>query len=397
MAGDDFEEQDRKAARNFAAAAESAGVKRIVYLGGLGDERDKLSHHLKSRHEVGNILADGAVEVIELRAAIIIGNGSAAFEMLRHLTERLPMMIAPRWLETRIQPLAEKDLVSYLVAAASVDTETDEVVEVGGTDVVTYRDMIMGYAEERGLKRRVVGFPVLTPRLSSYWVNLMTPLKASIARPLIDGLRNEVIVWNDGAGEMFPGISPVGYRAAVKDALESQVATLHDPKAPGEPAPGAFAGIITEEQVVPTAADPATLLAVIGSIGGDSRWYPLRWTWWMRARLDDLFGGRGLKWVRPPEGLTPGGRVDWWRIEVVTDDRLLLRAEMKTPGEAWLEWSIVPKDGGSELHQTAYFRPRGLLGRAYWWVLWPFHTPIFKLMATRLSSRAEAAQVAALR
>ena len=392
MSGDDFEAEDRKAARNFAAAAERAGVRRIVYLGGLGDERDRLSHHLKSRHEVGRILAEGDVQVIELRAAIIVGNGSAAFEMLRHLTERLPVMIAPRWLETKIQPLAERDLVRYLVGSVSLDVDENRVFEIGGTDVVTYRDMILDFARERGLTRRVIGVPVLTPRLSSYWVNLVTPLPASIARPLIDGLRNEVVVQDRSASDAFPDIHPMGYREAVRESLDSQIEMLFDPAAPGEPVPGVLAGVLTEEHVVQTSASPATLADVIGSIGGDARWYPLRWAWWVRGRLDDLFGGRGLKWERPVGDLEPGARVDWWTVEVANDDRLLLRAEMKVPGEAWLEWRIVPMTLGSELHQTAYFRPRGLLGRAYWWLLWPFHTPIFKLMATRLSSRAEASR-----
>jgi uncharacterized protein YbjT (DUF2867 family) len=390
MSGDDFEEQDRKAARNFAAAAEAADVSRIVYLGGLGDEKDRLSHHLESRHEVGRILAEGGVQVIELRAAIIVGNGSAAFEMLRHLTERLPMMIAPRWLETKIQPLAERDLVRYLVEAMTLDMSESRVIEIGGTDVVTYRDMILGFAEERGLTRRVIGVPVLTPRLSSYWVNLVTPLPASIARPLIDGLRNEVVVKDGSSRDAFPEVQPMGYRAAVRDALDSQIEMLFDPAAPGKPVPGVLAGVLTEEHIVQTSASPATLAGVIGSIGGDARWYPLRWAWWVRGRLDDLFGGRGLKWERPDGDLEPGARVDWWTVEVANDDRLLLRAEMKVPGEAWLEWRIVPTASGSELHQTAYFRPRGLMGRAYWWLLWPFHTPIFKRMASRLSARAEA-------
>ena len=392
MGGDDFEEKDREAARNLRTAAEHAGVRRIVYLGGLGDENDRLSHHLRSRHEVGKILADGDVQVVELRAAIIVGNGSAAFEMLRHLTERLPMMIAPRWLETRIQPLAERDLVRYLVGTVSLDMDESRVFEIGGTDVVTYRDMILDFAKERGLTRRVIGVPVLTPRLSSYWVNLVTPLPASIARPLIDGLRNEVVVKDAGASVAFPDVRPMGYREAVRDALDSQIEMLFDPAAPGEPIPGVLAGILTDEHVVQTSASPGTLAEVIRSIGGDARWYPLRWAWWVRGRLDDLFGGRGLKWERPDGGLEPGARVDWWTVEVANDDRLLLRAEMKVPGQAWLEWRIVPTVSGSELHQTAYFRPRGLLGRAYWWLLWPFHTPIFKLMATRLSSRAEASR-----
>lgn len=390
MSGRGFEDKDRRSASNFIRAAERAGVERIVYLGGLGEQDDSLSAHLRSRHEVGKILAGGDVRCIELRAAIVIGSGSAAFEMLRHLTEKLPAMIAPRWLSTRIQPLGEKDLVRYLCAAAEVELNGDRVVEIGGRDVLTYSQMIGIYARHRGLRRMILGVPVLTPRLSSYWVDLVTPIPSSVAHPLIDGLKNEVIVRDDDATRLFPEIEPRGYSEAVEDALSAQVRFLETATRPGEPpASGALAGIKVDRQWMSSTAAASTLGRVVGSIGGEAGWYPLRWAWWVRARLDDLFGGAGLRWQRPEGGLKEGARVDWWTVQEVDNERLLLKAEMRVPGEAWLEWRVVPRQGTSELRQTAYFRPRGVAGRLYWYLLYPFHAPIFRLMAYRLARRAE--------
>ena len=221
MDADGFEERDRTAARNFLTAAQHNGVERIIYLSGLGRSGDQLSTHLKSRHEVGEILASGHIPVTELRAAIVVGSGSSAFDMLRYLTERLPAMIAPRWLATRIQPIAEDDLVAYLIAAGA-ESEPGGVVEIGGAEVVTYRQMIEGYAGLRRLRRVVVGIPLLTPSLSSYWVRLMTPVPTSVSRPLIDGLRNEVVVTNDDARERYPNVEPIGYVAGAAAALDRQ-------------------------------------------------------------------------------------------------------------------------------------------------------------------------------
>lgn len=391
MAGKDFADKDRRAASAFAAAAEAASVRRIVYLGGLGRGGDKLSSHLTSRHEVGEILARGSVQTIELRAAIVIGAGSVAFEMLRYLTERLPVMIAPRWLSTRIQPIAEADLVTYLIAASTAEIDENRIVEIGGQDVTTYRDMILAYAEERGLRRGIIGVPVLTPNLSSYWIKLVTPIPTSIARPLIDGLKNEVVVTDDSAASLFPDIAPGDYRTAVSDLLEEQVGRLEIATAPDVPPyPGTFDSLFADRQWVRSRAHPKRMGDVIASIGGDPHWYPLRWTWWVRARLDDLFGGAGLRWERPEGDLRPGARVDWWTVKDIAPDRLLLRAEIKAPGEAWLEWRVVPLEPGCELRQTAYFRPRGAAGHLYWWGLYPFHAPIFRRMARSLARRAEA-------
>lgn len=390
MGSKGFAGMDKKAAENFARAAAAASVKRIVYLGGLGAHDDKLSQHLESRHEVGRILAEGTVPVLEFRAAIVIGSGSVAFEMLRHLTERLPVMIAPRWLTTRIQPIGELDLTSYLMAGATVELEGNRVVEVGGLDALTYKEMILEYAAVRGLRRVIIGVPVLTPRLSSYWVNLVTPVKSSISQPLIDGLRNEVVVEDDSAKKIWPEIEPVGYREAVEQAMRRQIGFLDTPADPElKPPPGSLDGMLFDTQRAVSGADEERLGSEIAGIGGNAGWYPLRWAWWIRARIDDAVGGTGLRWERPQGPLRVGQRVDWWTVEDTGPDRLLLKAEMKVPGEAWVEFRVVDTDPGSELRQTAYFRPRGLLGRLYWWALWPFHISIFSLMAKRLARRAE--------
>jgi len=385
-----FAAKDKQAATNFARSAAKANVGRIVYLGGLGSSDDRLSQHLKSRQEVGRLLSDGDVPVLEFRAAIVIGSGSVAFEMLRHLTERLPAMIAPRWLSTRIQPIGEWDLTSYLLAGATVDLQENRIVELGGLEALTYKQMILDYASVRGLKRLIVSVPVLSPRLSSYWVNLVTPIRSVIAQPLIDGLRNEVVVSDDSAKAMFPAIDPVGYKESVRQALRTQVDFLDSPADPAlKPLPGALDGMLMDRQRAQSGAEENILGEEIARIGGDPQWYPLRWSWWIRARIDDLAGGGGLEWERPDRPLRPGDRVDWWTVEDTGPDRLLLKAEMRVPGEAWVEFRVVETDPGSELRQTAYFRPRGLLGLLYWWVMWPFHVAIFRLMAKRLARRAE--------
>jgi uncharacterized protein YbjT (DUF2867 family) len=389
MSGAHFQANDRAAAANFLQAAEHASVERIVYLSGLGVEDPALSSHLRSRHEVGRRLASGTIPVTELRAAIVIGSGSVAFDMLRYLTERLPLMVAPRWLSTRIQPISEDDLTLYLLAAG-VEDRPGGIVEIGGRDVLTYRDMILRYAAERALRRRIFSVPVLSPRLSSYWVDLMTPVRASIARPLIDGLRNEVIVTNQAAAERYPHIEPMGYDDAVRRALARQEEAIGNALVDGRPAEnGASVGLLIDDRQVDVGVAPEDAAVELYGMGGDPSWYPLGWAWWIRARLDSIFGGVGLKWAKPVPALQRGAIVDWWKVDAVRPHALWLRAQMKTPGEAWLALRVSARSGGSSLRQVAVFRPRGLRGRLYWWGLLPFHAPIFRLMAERLGRRME--------
>lgn len=400
-----FDEEDRRAADGFRQAAERAGVGRIVYLGGLGrDDDPALSRHLRSRHEVGRVLAGGTVPVTELRAAVIIGSGSASFEMLRYLVEVLPVMVTPRWVENRCQPIAIRDVLSWLVAAGERTVPGHEIVEVGGADVVTYRSMMHTYAEAAGLGRRVIiPVPVLTPKLSSLWVGLVTPLPAELAKPLVESLTNEVIVTRpppfDGLGR-----APMGFRAAVELALQRSAALQVDTRwsdaslpgrSPADPLPSdpgwAGGSLLVDEATATSSASPSAVFETVAGIGGERGWYVTPFLWRLRGWLDKLVGGVGMRrGRRHPDRLWVGDAVDFWRVEAVEPDRLVrLRAEMRLPGEAWLEWQIEPDGTGSRLTQRASFYPRGLAGRAYWYSLIPFHALIFGRLAQRLATAAE--------
>jgi uncharacterized protein YbjT (DUF2867 family) len=396
----DFAARDRRAAESFRDAAARAGIRRIVYLGGLGDDESGLSKHLSSRHEVGAILAAGPTPVTELRAAVIIGSGSVSFEMIRYLTEVLPAMITPRWLETRCQPIAIRDVLEYLVAVLD-DDAGDHVYEIGGADVLTYRDMMQGYAAVAGLPRRIiVPVPVLTPRLSSLWIGLVTPLPTGVARPLVDSLRHEVIVHDDTAHGRFH-ITPTPYRESVARALERSD-SLRVPtrwsdarQGPARTIPGdpAWAGgtLFTDRRTVSSSASAADVFWAFTRVGGDVGYYGMEWAWHLRGLIDTLVGGVGLRrGRRHPEDLYEGESLDFWRVAAVEPARRLqLYAEMKVPGEAWLEWTVSEEPSGSLLTQTAYFAPRGLLGRLYWLALLPFHGPVFRTMSRRIAATAE--------
>lgn len=408
---DDFERTDRLGAENTAAAAAAAGVSLIVYLGGLGeDDHDQLSEHLTSRHEVGRVLAAGPVPVTELRAAVIIGSGSASFEMLRHLDEVLPVMVCPRWVtHTRCQPIAIADVLHYLVAVLALPGEGHQVYEIGGPDVLTYRDMLDTYASVAGLRRRVVlPVPLLTPRLSSHWVNLVTPLPYGLARPLIDSLVNDVVV---GPGRDIRRVvphEPIRLDEAIERALarvkDLAVTTSWMDSAPGRghgpatpmPQDPSWAGgtVYADLQEVRTVASPETLFAVVSGVGGDRGWYVGRPLWALRGWADKVVGGVGMRrGRRHPDHLRVGDALDFFRVEAIDPPHVLrLRAEMKVPGDAWLEWHISgDPEGTSVLAQRARFRPRGVAGRAYWWVLLPIHAVMWRLLARRLAAAAEAA------
>ena len=407
----DFAARDRTAAANLRDAAAAAGVGRLVYLGGLGGADGRLSAHLRSRQEVGRVLAAGPVPVSELRAAVIIGSGSASFEMLRHLVEVLPVMVTPRWIDTRCQPIAVRDVLRLLTATLEVPETTGEVLEVGGPDVLTYREMMHVYAEVAGLSRRLIlRVPVLTPGLSSRWVGLVTPLPTGLARPLIDSLVTEVVATTRGAERHLPA-PEVAFRDAVRLALQRvqdlDVATTwadaggvalpvtapddgpEDPR-PEDPA---WAGgtVLADVRTVTCAAPPAVLFRTVSGIGGQRGYGSARLLWELRGVLDKLVGGAGLRrGRRHPDDLAVGDAVDLWRVEALDAPRLLrLRAEMRLPGEAWLEFRIQPDGEGSRLEQRARFHPRGLTGRLYWWGMAPFHRLIFPRMARRLAESAE--------
>jgi uncharacterized protein YbjT (DUF2867 family) len=399
-AGSGFHERDVVAARAFAAAAAAAGVSRIIYLGGLGDPEQDLSEHLRSRQATGDALREAGVPVTEFRAAVVVGSGSISFEMIRYLTERLPVMICPQWVYTRVQPIGVDDLLRYLVAALDVAGSAGRTVEIGGADVRTYGDMMLGYAEARGLRRRLQPVPVLTPVLSSYWVHLVTPIPSAIARPLIEGLRSEVVVRDDAARTLFPEIIPVDYLTAVRAA----VATLENGDVEtswadalvtscGGPAPRVFrqeAGMLIERRTARVAAPPADVFAVCLGIGGDRGYGYADVLWEARGLVDRLVGGVGLRrGRRDARDLRTGDALDFWRVEAVEPARLLrLRAEMKVPGRAWLQFETLREGQGTLLVQTAYFAPKGLPGLLYWYSLAPIHARIFSGMIAALAAAA---------
>jgi uncharacterized protein YbjT (DUF2867 family) len=402
----DFTQSDRIAAERFGNAARAAGVRRIVYLGGLGVDGSKLSKHLRSRHEVGDILRASGVPVTEFRAAIIVGSGSISFEMIRYLTERLPLMVAPKWVATRCQPIGNRDVIAYLVAALRKNDTVSTVYEIGGTDVLPYRDMMMRYAEMRGLWRRMLIVPFFTPRLSSYWVHLVTPIPARVARPLIDGLHNEVIVTDDAARRDFPEIEPMGYSEAVQLALDRSLSTgpattwfdaFDVRRLPGE-FTGLEQGMLIDRRERATRASPESVSAVYSSLGGRRGWLYGDILWQLRGAMDRVVGGIGTRrGRRSATDLRVGDAVDFWRVEAYRPgDLLRLRAEMKLPGLAWLQFESLPQPGGgTTLRQTAFYEPRGLFGYAYWYGVVPFHQFIFGNMATRIVEEAEKLEDAA--
>ncbi len=402
----DFQRTDAAAATNVRDAADAAGLRRIVYLGGMGDDDGELSAHLASRHEVGRILASGRTPTTELRAAVIIGSGSLSFEMLRYLTEVLPVMITPMWVRTRCQPIAIRDVLDYLVGVLDDPEAVDRVLDIGGADVITYQEMMRVFAEEAGLRRRIIiPVPVLSPGLSSRWVGLVTPLPAGIARPLIDSLRHEVVARDRSIDALVPH-EPLDVRSAVRLALRHTRTEAVETRwsdagfTPADTLPGdpewSGGSTLADEQVVTTSADRSSLYHAFARIGGANGYYVVDWAWRFRGLVDRLIGGPGLRrGRRHPLDLRPGESLDFWRVTDVEPGRhLVLEAEMRVPGRAWLAWHIEGDDaepGGLRLRQTAHFAPRGLWGRAYWYAMFPFHVVIFAGMARAIVRYAERA------
>jgi len=401
--GSEFERRDRTAAQNFATQAKRAGVKRLIYLGGLGSSGPELSKHLKSRQDTGRILREFGPPVTEFRAAVIVGSGSVSFEMIRYLTERLPVMICPQWVTTRCQPIAIRDVLSYLSAALKVNDSANQIVEIGGADIHTYESMMLIYAELRGLKRLLIRVPVLTPRLSSYWVDLVTPIPSSISRPLIEGLKSEVICHDTLAKTLFPGIQFLEYREAVRLALGrlnsgelesiwSGSLSSTESRTPPPALLKTTEGMIIDARESPVKAPVSVVFRVVSRVGGKQGWFYGNVLWRLRAIFDRMIGGVGMRrGRRDPNVLRPGEPVDFWRVEAVETDRLLrLHAEMKLPGKAWLQFEIIEKpDGATRLRSTAFFEPRGLAGQIYWWVLYPIHVKIFNGINRNIALAAE--------
>lgn len=406
--GGDFGATEREMAQRFAREAKQAGVRRIVYLGGMIPEDEELSEHLSSRGEVGDVLLGSGVPAAVLQAGVVIGSGSASFEMLRYLTERLPVMVTPKWVNTRIQPIAIRDVLRYLVGAADMPDDVSRRFDIGGPEVLTYLDLMQRFAAISGLpKRRVLKVPLLSPGLSSHWIGLITPVPASLARPLVESLRNTVVAADTDIKRYVPDPPDglIDFDRSVELALTkiqnldvptswSSAATAGAP-AEGLPTDPDWAGgsLYQDERTREVAATPEHLWSVIEGIGGRNGWYSWSLAWWVRGVLDRFVGGPGLRrGRRNPRDLVVGDVVDFWRVEETDDStRLLLRAEMKLPGLAWLEMRVGSTDGGTTtFHHRALFAPKGLLGHAYWWAIWPFHGIVFGGMQRNIAKAAEA-------
>lgn len=400
--GGNFAALDEAAARNFGEAARAAGVRRIVYLGGLGAADEDLSEHLRSRQQTGDVLRKSGVPVVELRASIVIGSGSLSYEMVRALVERLPVMICPRWVQVRTQPIAIDDLVAYVLAARDLPAEAAGVYEIGGPDVLSYRDIMMEYARQRGLRRWLIPVPLLTPRLSSLWLGLVTPLYARVGRKLIESMRNPTVITNDRARTAFD-IRPRPLREAIARAISREdaelAATRWSDALSSAALPPHWGGTRFGTQLVDSRsrvvnADPQHAFAPVMRVGGATGWYWGNILWKLRGALDAAAGGVGLRrGRRHPDRLRVGEAVDFWRVERYEQDRLLrLAAEMRLPGRAWLQFEVTPLDGQrSEIRQTAIFDPAGLGGLLYWYALYPVHALVFDGMLRGIAARAEAA------
>jgi len=403
MVRDDFEQLERDWATTFGECAKENNVQRIIYLGGMAESEAKLSAHLAARAETGEILRSSGVPTIELRAGVVIGSGSASFEMLRYLTERLPIMVTPKWVTVRIQPIAVRDVLRYLVGAAGVKEKLNQHFDIGGPEVLTYKDLMLQYAEAAGLRKRIImPLPVLTPRLSSGWVGLVTPVPITLARRLIDSLKNEVVAEDDSIKKYIPdpkdGLTTFKKAVAlaltrIKEAnVETRWSNASLPGTPSEPLPTdpkwAGGSLYTDIRVEISTDPIEKVWQRIESIGGDNGYSTATWAWELRGLQDRLVGGVGLRrGRRDPFFLLEGEALDFWRVEALERPHLLrLRAEMKMPGLAWLEFQAEPtKEGGTKVTQRAIFVPKGLLGQIYWWTVFPMHGLVFPSMVRHIA------------
>jgi uncharacterized protein YbjT (DUF2867 family) len=392
-----FEDLEREAARNFAEAARSAGVRRIIYLSGLG--RGDLSPHLSSRQEVGKVLAGTGVQTIEFRSSVLIGSGSLSFELIRALVNHLPVMITPTWVRLPTQPIAVEDVLDYLLEAIEHPMTESDVFEIGAPDVITYAELMREYARQRGLRRVLIPVPVLSPRLSSLWLGLVTPLYARIGRKLIDSIRNETVVRDTRALSVF-SVRPRTVAEAIARAMRNEDADFAETHwTDALSSKGSLRGYggqrflsrLVDSRSADVQLGPEDAFAPVQRIGGESGWYFMNWLWNLRGFLDLLAGGVGIRrGRRHPVALRVGDRLDWWRVEKIEPGRLLrLVAEMRVPGRAWLQFEVEAlPDGGSRIHQTALFDPLGLPGLLYWYSIWPIHAVVFRGMVRGLAREA---------
>ncbi len=399
-----FAEEERRCAQNFAEAAREAGIRRIIYLGGLGTDGPDLSDHLSSRRQVGDILRESGATVIEFRASIVIGSGSVSFEMIRALVERLPVMITPRWVSVAAQPIAINDLLEYLRLAVTHPVDGHRVFEIGGADVVSYGKLMREYARLRGLRRVMLPVPVLTPRLSSLWLGLVTPLYARVGRKLIDSLRNASVVTDHAASVAFP-VQPMGVRRAIAAAMRNEEQEIAETRWSDALSSSGnartwggvrFGTRLVDKRSVRVSNSPEEAFAPIRRIGGDAGWYFGNWLWRVRGFIDLLVGGVGVRrGRRDPSEMAVGDAVDWWRVERYEPHHVVrLYAEMQLPGRAWLQFEVTPADDGpgAVIHQTAEFDPIGLGGLVYWYAVWPIHAAVFRGMLRGIAQAAARAK-----
>ncbi|MBN2292609.1 MAG: SDR family oxidoreductase [Pirellulales bacterium] len=397
--GADFEKKDRQGAENFAAVASECSINRIIYLGGLGETSPQLSAHLRSRQEVGDILRSSGLQVIEFRASIVIGSGSLSFELIRTLVERLPIMICPKWVSTPTQPIAVEDVLEYLLAALDLPDGESRIFEIGGPDQVSYGDIMQEYARQRGLRRRMISVPVLTPYLSSLWLGLVTPVYARTGRKLIEGLRNPTVVQDASALKVFD-IRPRALREAIERAFvnedqEFAITRWSDAISSASDPPGwggrRFGSRIVDSRTIDVDVPVEAAFAPISRIGGDTGWYYGNWLWRIRGFLDLMVGGVGVRrGRRHPVDLRAGDALDFWRVEAFQPPRhLRLMAEMRLPGRAWLEFEVSENENGSRIRQTATFDPLGLMGLSYWYALYPLHRLVFAGMLHSIAHAAD--------
>jgi uncharacterized protein YbjT (DUF2867 family) len=402
MSKENFESEEKEIAESFAKLAKSNEVKRIIYLGGIIDPKQELSPHLKSRADTGAILRGSGVPTIELRAGVVIGSGSASFEMLRYLTERLPIMTTPKWVETKIQPIAVRDVLRYLVGAASIDSSISGDFDIGGPEIFSYREMMLRYAEAAGLRKRIIiPVPVLTPRLSSGWVGLVTPVPITLAKRLVESLKNEVVARDDSIRSLIPdapgGLTP--FKKAVELALtrikeanvETRWTNASVPGTPSDPLPTdpdwAGGTLYTDVREVTSSDSLEEVWRRVEAIGGKNGYSTATWAWELRGLMDRMVGGVGLRRGRRDDNsLIEGEALDFWRVEAIDRPRLLrLRAEMKLPGRAWLEFKLTETSSGTKVIQRALFAPKGLFGHVYWWSVWPMHGLVFPSMVKNIA------------
>ena len=395
-------ERDMTAARNFARAADQANIERIIYLGELVDPTARLSPYLRSRHETGYILRQGRVPVTEFRAGMIVGSGSALFEMVRYLAELQPVLVCPSWFFAKAQPIAIRDTLSYLVAALNTPESIGKLIEIGGAIQMSYADMLLGYAKERGLRRLLIPTPIYAPYLSAYWVHMVTPVSFRTVLPLIEGLHIESVVHDNLARKLFPKVEPLDFQTAVRYALvkieNGDIETSWSDAlvtSAGDVRPYEFKleeGMFLEKRQLLLDLPADAIFRAFTGLGGERGWMYMDWAWAIRGWMDKAVGGVGLRrGRRHPDEIRAGESLDFWRVESLAPGQgMRLRAEMKVPGGAWLEFQVLPQENGKNLFiQTAYFAPRGLFGYLYWYAMWPFHRFIFDGMIRKLAERAK--------